>query len=345
MPQFPPMRVCFYAAVKDRRLFELVEFYKQDIDILRKLGHEVVTANRPRDVWGPFDFYWVWWQTSGVPALAAAALRRRPRVLVTAQSSRDPTPSGLAARSPLARAAAAASMRLTELTLATSEDTRLGLIATASRPVIAAPLGVDTNVYRPMGERDDATVLTISHLTKTNVARKRLLDVVRIAALLPELCFLIVGAELDGATLVREEITRLGVEDRVKLFGEVSPAEKRRLLSCAALYLQPTRYEGFGMAIAEAMASGTPVVSNAVVNVPDLVWDTGVVARAGASVGDLAEHVRGLTSDKQREARGQAARKRVEELFSLDRRAAIVADVLTRMRRPRHAELPRPAGP
>lgn len=325
------MRVCFYAAVPDRRLFDLVEFYKQDLDILRQLGHEVLTANRPRDAWGNFDLYWVWWQTSGAPALLAAAIRRRPGVLVTALSSRDPTPSGMSGKGRLARAAAVLSLRLADLTLATSEDTRLGLVGIASGPVMTAPLAVDTGSYRPVEEPPDATVVTISHLTRDNVARKRILDVVRVAALVPEMRFLIVGRELDGTTLVRQEISRCGVEDRVDLLGEVSVSEKRRLLARAAVYFQPTEYEAFGMAIAEAMACGLPVVSNAVGAVPDLVGDTGVLLPPGAPVAGLAEAVRTLALHPEREARGRAARRRVEELYGLTRRAAIVQHALARV--------------
>jgi glycosyltransferase involved in cell wall biosynthesis len=222
------------------------------------------------------------------------------------------------------------SLRLADLTLATCEDTRLGLFATATGPVLTAPLGVDADLYQPAVARDDATVLTISHLTRDNVARKRILDVVRVAALLPELRFLIVGRELDGATLVREEISRCGVEDRVELLGHVSASEKRRLLSRASLYFQPTDYEAFGLAIAEAMASGAPVVSNAVGNVPHLIGDTGAVVPKGASVSELAQAVHGLASDPDREGRGQAARRRIKERYSLAQRTAVVQDALKR---------------
>ena len=47
---FHVMQACFYAPVTDQQIFERVEFYKQDIDILRALGFTVTTATCWRDI-------------------------------------------------------------------------------------------------------------------------------------------------------------------------------------------------------------------------------------------------------------------------------------------------------
>jgi glycosyltransferase involved in cell wall biosynthesis len=43
------------------------------------------------------------------------------------------------------------------------------------------------------------------------------------------------------------------------------------------VYLQPTRYEGFGLAILEAMSCGAPVVTSARGAVPEVVGDTAIL--------------------------------------------------------------------
>jgi glycosyltransferase involved in cell wall biosynthesis len=61
---------------------------------------------------------------------------------------------------------------------------------------------------------------------------------------------------------VRAEIRRAGLESRVSLAGEA--ASRRRLerhYAEADVFVLPTEYEGYGMAVAEAIASGLPVVS------------------------------------------------------------------------------------
>lgn len=54
---------------------------------------------------------------------------------------------------------------------------------------------------------------------------------------------------------------RLGVADRVKFLGGVYGEEKWRLYREADLFVLPTHSENFGIVIAEALASGTPVVT------------------------------------------------------------------------------------
>jgi glycosyltransferase involved in cell wall biosynthesis len=326
------LRICFYAAVKDRRLFDLIEFYRQDIRSLEALGHDVRKVNDPRDLSWRDDLYWVWWQTSGLPAVLWGKARRRPCVLVTALSDRDRSACGPAAKPPLVRRAARVSLAAADLVLAVSEETRLGLTAYRTRRLRAAPLGVDTDFYRPAPapRASEPFVLTISHLNEENVQRKRLLDVVRAAALLPDrsLRFVIAGKPDRGAAIVEAEIQRLGAADRVSLIGEISPDEKLSLMQRAAVYLQPTEHEAFGMAIAEAMACATPVLSHAAGNVPDLVGDAGVLLPPSAAADELAASLTELLARSDREQLGRRARTRVLERFPLSRRREVVAAAL-----------------
>ncbi len=55
--------------------------------------------------------------------------------------------------------------------------------------------------------------------------------------------------------------SELGVAERVDFRGPVSRAEVRRLMQTASVYVCASRSETFGVAVAEALACGTPVVS------------------------------------------------------------------------------------
>jgi glycosyltransferase involved in cell wall biosynthesis len=60
-----------------------------------------------------------------------------------------------------------------------------------------------------------------------------------------------------GRTLAAE----LGIADAVEWHGFVSEDEKRRILADSRLLLAPSREEGWGISVCEALASGVPVVA------------------------------------------------------------------------------------
>lgn len=59
--------------------------------------------------------------------------------------------------------------------------------------------------------------------------------------------------------------------------GRVSDAELLDLYRGASAFLDPTRYEGFGYGVVEAMACGTPVVASSVTSIPEVVGDAAVL--------------------------------------------------------------------
>ncbi|MEO7368619.1 MAG: glycosyltransferase family 4 protein [Gemmatimonadaceae bacterium] len=75
----------------------------------------------------------------------------------------------------------------------------------------------------------------------------------------------------SSAEKIKAMIAELGVEHNVKLLGAVSDAERNELLATAAVQLMPSRFEGFGLAAAEAMAAGVPLVAAAVGSLPEVV--------------------------------------------------------------------------
>jgi glycosyltransferase involved in cell wall biosynthesis len=81
---------------------------------------------------------------------------------------------------------------------------------------------------------------------------------------------------------LRAQLRRLGLADRVTLAGEVDASTLSQYYCRSDLVVLPSRYEGYGMAVAEALAHGLPVIGTAVGAIPELVGaSAGVVIAAG----------------------------------------------------------------
>jgi glycosyltransferase involved in cell wall biosynthesis len=115
---------------------------------------------------------------------------------------------------------------------------------------------------------------------------------------------------------VRAAIRKAGLERRVSLVGETrSRGRLKRYYRQASVFVLPTEYEGYGMAVAEAIASGLPVVSTATGAIPDLVGkDAGILVRPG-SVKELSGALEQLLGDADaRKGFTRGARRRRKQL-------------------------------
>lgn len=66
---------------------------------------------------------------------------------------------------------------------------------------------------------------------------------------------------------------QLGVADRVRGLGFVEEADLPSLYRGATMLVMPSRYEGFGLPLVEAMACGTPVLSSNRTSLPEIGGD------------------------------------------------------------------------
>ncbi len=101
----------------------------------------------------------------------------------------------------------------------------------------------------------------------------------------------LVGAGPLEADL-RVKATSLGLADRVNFLGSLSGDALCHTLAHADLYVQPSRREGFGLALVEAMATGLPAVATASGGPSEIVTsDVGALVAPG-DAGALAQGLR-----------------------------------------------------
>lgn len=86
----------------------------------------------------------------------------------------------------------------------------------------------------------------------------------------------------ETAAAVRDAVARLGLADRVRLAGELDGPGLAAAYAAADLLVSASFYEGYGMALTEALARGLPVVAAAGGAVPDTVPpDAGLLVPVG----------------------------------------------------------------
>jgi len=128
-----------------------------------------------------------------------------------------------------------------------------------------------------------------------------------------DLRLIIIGDTISQFPQVRQAVIKSRVEQLVRFLGFVPFETLRCFYECAAAFVFPSRYEGFGLPPIEAMACGTPVVTANVSSLPEVVGDAAVMVNP-ANVFDIARGIRDALLDEAlreeliRRGREQAAR-------------------------------------
>jgi glycosyltransferase involved in cell wall biosynthesis len=199
-------------------------------------------------------------------------------------------------------------VRKAERVLAISERTKRDLIelyGTPSEKIVVTPLAPDP-AFMPAGEHD-SFLLFVSAIEP----RKQPLAAIDAANAVGRK-LVVVGPPKDGQ--LAAELRRRGADVR----GYVPKAELVRLYQQAACLVFPSRYEGFGLPVVEAMACGTPVVASPERAMQEVAGDAAIFTE------DLAEGVRRALADR---ARLSAAGLERAKTFSWRETARITADV------------------
>lgn len=77
----------------------------------------------------------------------------------------------------------------------------------------------------------------------------------------------------ESRDLLEKHVNQLGLNDSVKFLGKVSEEKKIKLLGQSWAAVQPSSYEGWGITVIEANATGTPVIASNISGLKDSVVD------------------------------------------------------------------------
>ncbi|MDB5407583.1 MAG: hypothetical protein JWL84_2495 [Rhodospirillales bacterium] len=196
-----------------------------------------------------------------------------------------------------------------------SPATAEALIAYGVAPSRVAVVPPGTGHGTSPGDRDAPTgpvrLLTVATLTP----RKGHLVLASALAAIADLDWrwhCIGSTDRDPATTaaLRDFLAHENLADRVTLAGEFPPDDVATAYHAANCFVLPSFHEGYGMAFAEALAHGLPIVACRAGAVPDLVPDSAGILVPPGDVAALADALRRVIADpalRGRLAAGAAA--------------------------------------
>jgi glycosyltransferase involved in cell wall biosynthesis len=146
----------------------------------------------------------------------------------------------------------------------------------ASSRVTVIDMGVDTGVFRP--DPASRTSLDLSPEERIILFAGKLVEVKGVDVLLDAFALLRAAGAADQLVLVgdgplrsalRDRAHAQGIADHVTFLGQLPQAEVARWMSAADVFVLPSRDEGLGLVLLEAMACGTPCVGTSVGGIPE----------------------------------------------------------------------------
>jgi len=199
------------------------------------------------------------------------------------------------------RTAVPRSARRASRVIVVSEQTKRDLIQHSGVPaerIVVVPNGVGDQ-FSPDGPQANGQpyALVVGSLE----ARKDPLTAIEGFALLGdnELRLVFAGPDRGDGAAAREAAAQRGLEARIEFKGHVSDEELAALYRGAACLVFPSRDEGFGLPLLEAMASGVPVVSTNAGALPEIAGDAAILVESG-NPSALAGGIERALADRER---------------------------------------------
>lgn len=125
-------------------------------------------------------------------------------------------------------------------------------------PVFSVPateeLKAEVKALYQLDDRFILNVGTIEERKNINLVVKALKDV-------PDIQFVIIGRSTNYVRQLYQTIQELGLGNRVKILQNVPFKHLPAIYQMSTLFVYPSRYEGFGIPVLEALCSGVPVIA------------------------------------------------------------------------------------
>jgi glycosyltransferase involved in cell wall biosynthesis len=215
--------------------------------------------------------------------------------------------------------------------------------AIARHRITVAPLGVSPDFALHGGtlacelpaEIGQPFVLHVGDLhERRNLAMvvDAVLEARRHFGLLPGLSLVLAGVDRGIAEGLCALAAAGGAADAVVPLGPVDEPLLHALYRCASALVYPSLYEGFGLPVLEAMASGTPVIASQAASIPEVLGDAGILLDPADVTAWSAAIVKVVNDEHLRAKMAHDGRVRAAS-FTWERTARLTLDVYRQVAR------------
>ena len=159
----------------------------------------------------------------------------------------------------------------------------------ARNKVIVTPLGYDKHKFNAHYSEDDVRrvkktlnlpnnyILFLGTLKPSKNIERLVESWSLIESSYPETKLVIAGKKGWLYTKIGKTVQKLNLEHRTVFTGFVKEQDKEHLIKGARIFVQPSLWEGFGLDVVSAMASGVPVVVSDRGSLPEVVGGAGII--------------------------------------------------------------------
>lgn len=176
------------------------------------------------------------------------------------------------------------------------------------------------NYQEPYSRKEDRNHIKIKTLGRLEPQKNHvaLLEVAQILKNSNQNFTIEIGGDGSLMPELRQKINAMNLQEEVKLNGFIT--NSKSFIADADIFVLPSKWEGFGYVLAEAMALSKPIVAFNISSNPELVQHnhTGLLAE-NENIEELANFILDLMKDSEkRELFGKNGRKKLEQEFSID---------------------------
>jgi alpha-1,3-rhamnosyl/mannosyltransferase len=234
------------------------------------------------------------------------------------------------------RSARAASHVLTDSEFSAAEIA--AAYGIARQDITVAPLGVSAS-FAPSPRPDSELPAGVTRpflLHVGDLHERRNLGIVGDALLTlrerggsPPVTLVLAGTDRGMGDKLRARVNR-GKSEVVTCLDTVTDAQLLALYRGAHALVYPSRYEGFGLPVLEAMACGTPVIASRAASIPEVLGDAGILLHPDDGPGWTAA-ISKVIDDEGLRARLTTAGLARAKAFTWARTARLTLDVYRRV--------------